>query len=74
MKKNLGNLDVMIRTLIAFAFANLAIDRALDGQWIAFYWIMAVVIGLTVLTGFCPLYALLHIDTSHSHGKKHEHE
>jgi len=70
MKKNLGDLDIMLRTLIAFAFGNLAVDRALDGQFIALYWIIAVVIGVTAATGFCPLYALLHID---SHGKKHEH-
>lgn len=69
MKRNLGNLDIMLRTLIAFAFANLAVDRALDGQWIVGYWIIAVIIGLTVLTGFCPLYALLHIN---SLDKKHE--
>jgi hypothetical protein len=71
MKRNLGDMDVMIRMLLAFALANLAIDRALDGQWIPIYWIIAIYIGITSFTGFCPLYALLHID---SHSKKHEHE
>lgn len=71
MKKNLGDLDIMLRALLAFAFANLGVDRALDGQFIAIYWIIAIFIGATSFTGFCPLYALLHID---SLGKKHEHE
>jgi len=70
MKKNMSDLDIMLRALIAFAFANLAVDRALDGRFIAIYWILAIAIGVTSLTGFCPLYALLHI---HSFSKKHEH-
>lgn len=63
MKRNLGNLDIMLRGLATFAFGNLAVDRALDGQWIAGYWIIAIVLGLTAFTGFCPLYALLHINS-----------
>ena len=68
MKRNLGELDVMIRGLIAFAFLNLAIDRALDGQWIAFDWVMALLIGATSFAGFCPVYWLFHMD---SHSKDH---
>lgn len=70
MKKNLGNLDIMLRALLAFAFADLAFDRALDGHFNAIYWIIAVVAGVTAFTGFCPLYALLHVN---SLGKKHGH-
>lgn len=71
MKRNLGDLDIMIRGLIAFVFLNLAIDRALDGHWIAIYWIMAFLIGATSFTGFCPLYKLFHLD---SQSKAHQHE
>ena len=71
MKRNIGNIDMIIRLFGAILFTDLAIDRASYGHWNILYWLLAIALGFTALMGYCPLYALFHIG---SHAKHHRHE
>ena len=63
MKNNMGNLDREVRIVI-----GLLLVGAGALLWSGLLQIVAVVIGivllLTSLVGYCPLYSLLGIDTS----------
>ncbi|MCX6221660.1 MAG: DUF2892 domain-containing protein [Bacteroidia bacterium] len=64
MKKNMGNLDKGIRILIAAIIAILAYTKVLDGTLAIVLLILAGVFVLTSIVGFCPLYAVLGIQTN----------
>jgi len=66
MKKNMGNVDRIIRILIAAVIAYLSYSGTITGTLNLILVILAVFLLLTSLFGFCPLYALLKISTNKS--------
>jgi len=63
MKRNLGNLDRIIRVIIAAVITLLYFTNVLTGTAAIVLFILAGVLVITALVGFCPLYALLGINT-----------
>jgi uncharacterized membrane protein len=66
MKTNESNLDRVIRVIAGIALLVLFFTNVIGGTLGI---VLAVVGGVLILTGavgFCPLYALLKIRTSHS--------
>lgn len=61
MKRNVGNLDRMIRVVLAALITLLYVTNVLTGIAAIVLLIVAGVFVLTALVGFCPLYALLGI-------------
>jgi len=64
MKKNIGDVDIMIRLLAAIVFADLAADQASIGHWNIPFWVLAFFLAASGITGWCPLYALFHWHTN----------
>ena len=63
MKKNMGTMDRLVRF---FVIGPLSVWGALVSGVVALSLLLYVIAGimfLTALVGFCPLYALLGIDT-----------
>ncbi len=56
MKKNMGRLDRTIRLVLALAFVLLVIFGAAKGTAAVVLVILAAVLAITTLLGFCPLY------------------
>ena len=56
MKKNIGNLDKVIRILIAIVIIILNYTKVVSGLWAVITIIFAVILLLTTLFSFCPLY------------------
>jgi len=67
MRANVGVYDQGIRTLLAIAIAALFYFRIVEGTVAQVLLIVAGVLVLTSLFGFCPFYKLFHIDTAHTH-------
>jgi hypothetical protein len=63
MKKNMSNLDRILRIIIAIAVAILYFMGVLSGTWAIVLGIIAVIFLLTGLIGFCPLYTLFGFST-----------
>ncbi|MBG0785702.1 MAG: DUF2892 domain-containing protein [Anaerolineaceae bacterium] len=63
MKKNMSNLDRIIRIIIAAAVAVLYFTGVLSGTWAIVLGVIAVIFLLTSLIGFCPLYKLFGLST-----------
>lgn len=63
MKKNMGNADRIIRTLIAIVAAYLYFSGAVPGTLGIVLVVVAAVFLLTSLVSFCPLYALVGLNT-----------
>lgn len=63
MKKNMGNADRIIRLLIAAVVAVLYFTNIITGTVGIVLLVLAGVFVLTSLVGFCPIYALLGINT-----------
>jgi hypothetical protein len=63
MKKNIGNLDKMIRLLAALIMAVLVITGIVKGTLAILLVIAAVILLVTSLNGFCGLYTLLGLTT-----------
>lgn len=58
MKKNMGNADRIIRTILAIVFAVLYFTGTVQGTLGILLLVLAIVFLLTSLVGFCPLYTL----------------
>lgn len=56
MKPNLGNIDRIIRVLLAAIFAYLYFTGVVSGALGIILLVLAVVFVLTSLVSFCPLY------------------
>ncbi len=66
MKQNMSSLDRIIRLAVAVVIAILYFTGTLTG-WVAIVLgIVAVILALTSILGFCPLYGLLGISTKKS--------
>jgi hypothetical protein len=63
MKKNMGNLDRIIRTVIALVAAALYFANVLTGAIGIVALVVAVVFLLTSAVGFCPIYRLVGLST-----------
>jgi hypothetical protein len=64
MKKNLGSADKIIRLVIALVLAGLYYAGTVSGTLGVVALVAAVVLFLTSLINFCPLYAMLGIKTT----------
>ena len=63
MKKNMGNADRIIRIAVAIVFGILYFTGTITGALGIILLIFGVVFVLTSFVGFCPLYALLGMNT-----------
>lgn len=63
MKKNMGALDRIIRTILAVVVIVLYFTKQISGIAAIILGIIALVFLLTSLIGFCPLYVPLKIST-----------
>ena len=63
MKKNMGNTDKAIRTLIALIIATLSYFEFITGIFGNILLVLAIILLVTSLINFCPLYKLLGINT-----------
>lgn len=63
MKKNMGNIDKIVRILIALVIAVLFFTNIISGTLGIILLVLASVFVLTSLMSFCPLYSLVGIST-----------
>lgn len=63
MKKNMGTLDRILRTLVALLIAVLYFSNLLTGTFGMILLIVAAIFLLTSLFSFCPLYTLFNANT-----------
>ncbi|MCA6435186.1 MAG: DUF2892 domain-containing protein [Bacteroidetes bacterium] len=63
MKKNMGNIDKIIRILVAIVIAILFFTNVISGTLGIILLVLAGVFVLTSLISFCPLYTLVGINT-----------
>ena len=64
MKRNISNLDRLIRVVFAAVFAYLYFSGVVTGALGVILLVVAIVFLLTSLVSFCPLYALFKIKTN----------
>jgi hypothetical protein len=64
MKKNMGPIDKMIRTVIGIIIAILYYSGIITGMLAIVLLAFAILFLLTSFISFCPLYALLGINTN----------
>ena len=69
MKKNMGNLDRIVRILFALAMAIFYFSNIITGVLGIVLLIVAGVFVLTSLVSFCPLYTLIGFNTCKSKKK-----
>lgn len=63
MKKNMGNIDKIVRILIALVIAVLFFTNIISSTLGIILLVLAGVFVLTSLMSFCPLYTLVGINT-----------
>jgi hypothetical protein len=63
MKKNMGNIDRIVRILIAVVAAYLFLGGVVTGTVGIILMLIAAIFLLTSLVSFCPLYTVLGIST-----------
>jgi len=63
MKRNMSNLDRLIRVVVAAVFAYLYFSGVVTGALGVILLVLAVVFLLTSVISFCPLYALFKLKT-----------
>jgi hypothetical protein len=56
MKKNMGTADRIIRVIIAAIFVILYFTKVIAGTWGIVLLVLAGILLVTSLIGFCPLY------------------
>lgn len=64
MKKNMGNTDRILRTLIAVVMAALYFTGVVTGLVGTILLVVAVVFAATSLISFCPLYTIFGLKTN----------
>lgn len=64
MKKNLGNVDRIIRLCIAGVLALLWFQNIITGTWGIVALAVAVVFVLTSFVSWCPIYAMFGIKST----------
>ncbi len=63
MKTNIGNTDKIVRLVIALILGGLYFAEIVTGTLGIVLLVIAAIMVLTALSGFCPLYALLGMNT-----------
>lgn len=63
MKRNMSNLDRIIRVIVAAVFAYLYFGGIVTGALGIVLVVLAAVFMLTAIVAFCPLYAPFKIST-----------
>ena len=63
MKKNVSNIDKSVRIIIAFAVALLYYFDSIEGTLAYILMGVAIILLVTSLINFCPLYRILGIST-----------
>lgn len=63
MKKNVGRPDKLIRMLIAAVIGILYYQNVITGTTGIVLMVVAIILALTSLINFCPLYAVLGVNT-----------
>ena len=63
MKTNVGNMDKLLRIALAVVMSVLYFTRTVEGTLGTVMLILGGVFLLTALVGFCPLYAMVGINT-----------
>jgi hypothetical protein len=63
MKKNLGTIDRVIRVVIALVFIALYFTHVVSGTLGIVMLVLAAILFITGLIGFCPLYWILGINS-----------
>ena len=63
MKKNMGSADRIIRFLLAAVFAYLYFAGIVTGTFGIILVVLGAVFVITSLVSFCPLYALVGLNT-----------
>lgn len=63
MKKNMGSVDKIVRLILAAVFAYLYFSGTVTGTVGLVLVILGAVFALTSLVSFCPIYAMLGINT-----------
>lgn len=59
MKKNIGSTDKVIRLVVAALIAVLYFTKSIEGTTAIVLGVVAIILTLTSLISFCPLYTLL---------------
>ncbi|UMB61597.1 DUF2892 domain-containing protein [Lutibacter sp. A80] len=70
MKKNIGSSDKLVRILIALAIIILYYTNIITGMLAIVLMGVGIVLLLTVLFNFCPLYSIFGIKTCKAPQKK----
>ena len=64
MTKNVGNLDKIIRVVLALVATYFAYTNYFELAWLEYMlWAVAIILLLTALTSKCPLFSLLGISS-----------
>lgn len=63
MTKNVGTVDRIIRIIFAVAVAILYFTSVISGTLAIILGVLAVILLLTGIVGFCPLYAPFNFST-----------
>ncbi len=63
---NESNIDRIIRALVGIGLIALTASSVVTGTLGIVFWVLGVILLLTAVVGFCPLYALLKIRTKHN--------
>jgi hypothetical protein len=63
MKRNMSNIDRMVRVLLAAVLAYLYFGGIVTGALGIVFLVLAVVFALTAIVAFCPLYAPFKLST-----------
>lgn len=63
MKKNMGNVDRIIRVVLAAVFAYLYLSGVVTGTFGIILVVLGGVFLATTAIGFCPLYTLVGLNT-----------
>jgi len=64
MKKNLGNLDRVLRVVVSVIIVGMYLKGKTTGIVGLTEVVLAGVFILTAIVGFCPIYALLRMNTN----------
>jgi hypothetical protein len=63
MKKNMGSIDRYLRAALAIVFAILIFLGTVEGVAAVILGVLAAILLVTSVLGFCPIYAPLHWST-----------
>lgn len=63
MKLNMGNIDRIVRLVVAIILISLAFNGTFAGILGVAAWIVAAIFVFTALVGFCPLYRVIGVNT-----------